>query len=229
MYIKRITLAEIKQEAKDLKTKEPKLKHTEALNKIAQKYGYEKYEILKAKAGKNCYIDMPMDIIEMLPFSRGNESFNPMKSITTEQAFGAISLATHGAYADVFNKPYPDMAMKKEEILYIISVLIEDIDIKNSAIIYLSVENDALIIKERKKDNHKIKVIGKTNDNKKFIYQSLISVIDLKSTITINSEYFEIMITCDGNIGIYIKKNKEAHESYLGKVLKVPFYKEQVK
>jgi len=94
---------------------------------------------------------MPMDIIEMLPFSRGNESFNPMKSITTELAFGAISLATHGAYADVFNKPYPDMAMKKEEILYIISVLIEDIDIKNSAVIYLSVENDALIIKERKK------------------------------------------------------------------------------
>jgi len=37
------------------------------------------------------------------------------------------------------------------------------------------------------------------------------------------------MITCDGNIGIYIKKNKEAHESYLGKVLKVSFYKEQVK
>ena len=48
MY-KELSLAKIKQEAKDLKKKEPKLTHTEALNKVAQKYGYGKYEILKAK------------------------------------------------------------------------------------------------------------------------------------------------------------------------------------
>lgn len=49
MYKKRITLAEIKQEAKDLKQSNPSLRHTQALNKIAQKYGYEKFEVLKAK------------------------------------------------------------------------------------------------------------------------------------------------------------------------------------
>jgi hypothetical protein len=49
MY-KKLTLTEIKQEAKNLKIKKPQLKHAEALKKIAQKYGFEKFEILKAKA-----------------------------------------------------------------------------------------------------------------------------------------------------------------------------------
>jgi len=46
----KLTLNEIKQAAKDLKKKKPKLKHTQALNQIAQECGYEKFEILKAKA-----------------------------------------------------------------------------------------------------------------------------------------------------------------------------------
>lgn len=49
----RIALSAIKQEAKNLKNSNSELKHTQALNKIAKKYGYEKFEILKSKA-KNC-------------------------------------------------------------------------------------------------------------------------------------------------------------------------------
>ena len=52
MLIK-ITLAEIKQEAKNYKNENPHTKHTEVLNIISQKYGFEKYEILKSKANSN--------------------------------------------------------------------------------------------------------------------------------------------------------------------------------
>lgn len=47
------SLADIKQEAKQYKNEHPQIKHVEALNIISQKYGYEKYEILKYNADKN--------------------------------------------------------------------------------------------------------------------------------------------------------------------------------
>lgn len=62
MQIK-ITLANIKQMAKNHKQENPNIKHSEALNAIAQKYGFEKYEILKAKTEANngsIEIDIPI-------------------------------------------------------------------------------------------------------------------------------------------------------------------------
>jgi len=65
MSTKRINIAEIKKEAKALKKENQNLKHTEALNKISQKYGYEKYEILKSKL-KNTYIEIKNTILKEL-------------------------------------------------------------------------------------------------------------------------------------------------------------------
>lgn len=70
MYKKRITLAEIKQEIKDLKKSNTRLRHTQALNEVAQKYGYEKFEILKAKYDTNEYIEFDCDISEVLQYCR---------------------------------------------------------------------------------------------------------------------------------------------------------------
>jgi len=50
---KEITLDLIKSEAKQLKTKNPTLKHHEALNDISQKYGYKSYQVLKGVLEKN--------------------------------------------------------------------------------------------------------------------------------------------------------------------------------
>ena len=109
MYKKRITLAEIKQEAKDLKQSNPNIKHTQALNKVAQKYGYEKFEILKAKFGKKEYIEFNCDILETLPSVRGEK----------------------GSYAEIFNAPCPDITitedMTKEAIEYINEVIMSKI------------------------------------------------------------------------------------------------------
>ena len=52
MY-KKLTLTEVKQEAKDLKKSIPSLKHSQALNFIAQKYGYVKFEVLRSKIEEN--------------------------------------------------------------------------------------------------------------------------------------------------------------------------------
>jgi len=66
----KITLAEIKQEAKNYKTQNPNIKHTESLNLISQHYGYEKYEILKAKADKsNGVIEFMRDV----PITKADE------------------------------------------------------------------------------------------------------------------------------------------------------------
>ena len=48
----KITIEQIKQQAKVLK-KQSNIKHAEALNEIAKKYGFNKYEILKNKSDKN--------------------------------------------------------------------------------------------------------------------------------------------------------------------------------
>lgn len=48
----KITIEQIKQQAKVLK-KQNNIKHAEALNEIAKKYGFNKYEILKNKSDKN--------------------------------------------------------------------------------------------------------------------------------------------------------------------------------
>mgnify|MGYP001770791838 CR=1 FL=1 len=57
----KITIEEIKQQAKDYK-KQNNVKHTEALNRIANLYGFNKFEALKDKANKNGgFIDINLD------------------------------------------------------------------------------------------------------------------------------------------------------------------------
>jgi len=107
MHIK-ITLSQIKQEAKDLKQSNSNLKHTQALNKIAQKYGYERFEILKAKFSKKSYIEIEIDIAEPISFlntQTSNETFNPIQN-----------LSEHGIYADVFNAPSPEVDVTEEDL-----------------------------------------------------------------------------------------------------------------
>jgi len=56
-----ITIEEIKQQAKDYK-KQNNVKHTEALNKISNIYGFNKFEALKDKANKNGgFIEINLD------------------------------------------------------------------------------------------------------------------------------------------------------------------------
>jgi hypothetical protein len=55
----KITLSDIKLEAKELKKIKPKEQHTKLLNLISQEYGFEKYEILKSKCNNGVlYINL---------------------------------------------------------------------------------------------------------------------------------------------------------------------------
>jgi hypothetical protein len=85
----KITLTQIKQEAKDYKKENLNIKHTQSLNAIAQKYGFEKYEILKAQADKNNgYVDFNIPIMGGAGMSFANQKNYDMISHMQKQ--GAI-------------------------------------------------------------------------------------------------------------------------------------------
>ena len=109
MYKKRITLTEIKQEAKDLKQSNPNLKHTQALNKVAQKYGYEKFEILKVELDKQSYIEIDIDIDITEPVSFLNKQIS-------EDTFNPLSTEGEGACMDMLNAPTPDIEFTEDMV-----------------------------------------------------------------------------------------------------------------
>lgn len=116
MYKKRITLTEIKQEAKDLRQLNPSLKHTQALNKVAQKYGYEKFEILKAKFDTETYLEI----------SNG--------------------LLSRDVIVKVFNTPTPDIEVTEEMIKATLANLGTKVTIKATPLKNYTKENQQIAI-----------------------------------------------------------------------------------
>ena len=94
MY-KQLTLNDIKQEAQNLKKSDTGLKHTEALNRIAQKYGYEKFEVLKAKAESDNgehFILIPSSSDNLYIVDEGNR-YLPNLSLYSDKKYQNVNIS----------------------------------------------------------------------------------------------------------------------------------------
>lgn len=170
----KITLADIKLQAKIYKKENPTSTHSESLKIISQKYGFEKYEILKSKADdSDGMIQVNIDTKKIfdsirslsLPMIFTNLTFEELEKLSDEDKQKFIKTSSVKGCENIISEHINKILDNTVEQRWILQT------------------NDSLEDFIRGK---KIAIIGKMGAGKSTVIRSLHKMLDKKSTLFIN-------------------------------------------